>query len=108
MLHKAPLATMAAALRSGELNLLEHTRATLQRLESLEPQLQAFVPEPGRRERVLRAAEALLERWPQQEARPPLFGVPLGVKDIFRVNGLPTLAGSKLPPRYSKASRRIV
>ena len=97
MLHKAPLATMAAALRSGDLNLLEHTRATLERLESLEPQLQAFVPEPGRRERVLRAAEALLERWPQQEARPPLFGVPLGVKDIFRVNGLPTLAGSKLP-----------
>ena len=97
MLKKAFLAETARALRSGELNLLENTRATLERLEALEPQLQAFVPEPGRHKRVMRAAETLLERWPQPEARPPLFGVPLGVKDIFRVAGLPTRAGSTLP-----------
>ncbi len=97
MLRKARLATMAAALRSGELDLLEHTRAILERLEALELQLQAFVPEPGRHKRVMCAAEVLLERWPQPEARPPLFGVPLGVKDIFRVEGLPTRAGSTLP-----------
>ena len=97
MLKKAFLAETARALRSGELNLLENTRAILERLEALEPQLQAFVPEPGRCERVMRAAEGLLERWPRQEARPPLFGIPLGVKDIFRVEGLPTRAGSTLP-----------
>ncbi len=97
MLKKAFLAETARALRSGELDLLEHTRASLERLESLEPQLQAFVPEPGRHERVMRAAESLLECWPQPEGRPPLYGVPLGVKDIFRVEGLPTRAGSTLP-----------
>ena len=97
MLKKAFLAETARALRSGELNLLEHTCATLERLEALELQLQAFVSEPERYERVMRAAEALLERWPQPEGRPPLFGVPLGVKDIFRVEGLPTRAGSTLP-----------
>ncbi len=97
MLKKAFLAETARALRSGELNLLENTRATLERLEALEPQLQAFVPEANRRERVMRAAGQLLERWPRPGNRLPLFGVPLGVKDIFRMDGLPTLAGSTLP-----------
>ena len=97
MLRYMPLARTAAALRSGELELLEHTRAMLARLETLQPRLQAFVPEPGRRERVMRAAEILLERWPRSETRPRLFGVLLGVKDIFRVDGLPTRAGSALP-----------
>lgn len=97
MLHAAPLAQTAAALRNAELDLMEHTENTLTRLEALEPQLQALVPEAKRRERVMRAAGRLLERWPRPENRPPLFGVPLGVKDIFRVEGLPTRAGSTLP-----------
>lgn len=97
MLRDAPLADTAAALRSGALDLLDHTRATLARLEALEPRLRAFMPEPNRRARVMRAAELLQQRWPQPATRPPLFGVPLGVKDIFRVDGLPTRAGSRLP-----------
>lgn len=97
MLHQAPLADTAAALRAGEPDLLEHTQNALARLDALEPQLQAFLPEPGRHERVMRAAEALLKRWPEPEGRPPLFGIPLGVKDIFRVDGLATRAGSAIP-----------
>lgn len=99
MLQKAPLADTAAALRGGELDLLEHTQATLARLDALEPQLQAFLPEPGRHDRVMSEAEALLQRWPEPEGRPPLFGIPVGVKDIFRVDGLATRAGSATPAR---------
>lgn len=58
--------------------------------------LEAFLPEPGRRER-LRAAAALARRWPDTHARPALDGVPVAVKDVFRVDGLPTRAGSALP-----------
>lgn len=64
----------------------------------LEPRLRAFVPEAGRFERLRREAGALLDRHPDPERMPPLFGLLVGVKDIFHVDGFPTSAGSRLPP----------
>lgn len=68
----------------------------LDRLESLfrerEPSLQAFLPEEGRFERLRREADAL----PHADAA--LSGMPVGVKDIFHVDGFPTRAGSRLSP----------
>lgn len=63
-----------------------------------DPVVRAFVPEGKRFERVRRQAEELLAHYPQPDRRPPLFGVPVGVKDIFHVEGIDTQAGSKLPP----------
>ena len=97
MLHPMPLAPTAARLRSGDVELLAFTEMVLRRLDDVDPQLQAFLPERGRHERVMRAAEAARGRWPEPDTRPPLYGIPLGVKDIYRVDGLPTRAGSALP-----------
>jgi Asp-tRNA(Asn)/Glu-tRNA(Gln) amidotransferase A subunit family amidase len=47
------------------------------------------------RERVLAEAEALPARFPDPAQRPPLFGVPIGVKDCFDVAGYPTTCGSR-------------
>ncbi len=58
----------------------------------------AYVPEDDRFERLRRDAAALEARWPNPANRPPLFGLLVGVKDIFRVDGFPTRAGSQLPP----------
>ena len=69
----------------------------LEALEALfaerEPGLQAFLPEPGRFARLRREAAALAEYWPDPARRPPLFGVPVGVKDIFHVDGFETSCG---------------
>jgi aspartyl-tRNA(Asn)/glutamyl-tRNA(Gln) amidotransferase subunit A len=46
------------------------------------------------RERILAEAEALSARFPDPMQRPPLFGVPIGVKDCFDVAGYPTTCGS--------------
>ena len=62
-----------------------------------EPQVLAFMPEEARFDRLRREARQLLDRYPQPDRRPPLFGVLVGVKDIFRVDGFPTRAGSRLP-----------
>jgi Asp-tRNA(Asn)/Glu-tRNA(Gln) amidotransferase A subunit family amidase len=76
--------------------------SALDRLEAhfaeREPGLQAFLPEEGRFERLRREEQALLARWPDPQDRPPLFGLPVGVKDIFHVEGFETRGGSRLPP----------
>ena len=63
-----------------------------------EPGLRAFLPEEGRFERLRREERALQERWPDPADRPPLFGLPVGVKDIFHADGFETRGGSRLPP----------
>ncbi len=74
----------------------------LERLERLfaqrEPLVKAFVAEETNRfDRLRRASGRLDSRFPDTSSRPPLYGIPVGVKDIFHVEGFPTQAGSRLP-----------
>ncbi len=96
--ENASLPALAKALRAGELPLLEYLRRLEARFEALEPEVRAFLPEADRFARLRREAEELVDRYPDPAHRPSLFGIPLGVKDIFHVDGFPTQAGSKLPP----------
>ena len=92
------LATLADSLRSGRLSLLDYLGDLESHFNRREPAVRAFIAEDGRFERLRRQARALLARYPEPEQRPPLFGVPVGVKDIFHVDGFVTQAGSRLPP----------
>ncbi len=91
------LTATAAALRSGQLDLLTLVDEVCNRIDAYEPDIHALVPEPGRRTRLLNEAAALQKRFADPESRPPLYGILLGVKDIFYVDGFPTRAGSQLP-----------
>jgi len=93
-----PLAELSRMLRSGELELAGFVERLCDRIAAVDAQLEALLPEPGRRERLLREAERLQQAFPDPAARPPLWGVPVGVKDIFHVAGFATRAGSALPP----------
>jgi Asp-tRNA(Asn)/Glu-tRNA(Gln) amidotransferase A subunit family amidase len=93
-----PILALVNALRSGELSLLDYLDELEARFAELEPSIHAFVPEDDRFDRLKRDAQALVERYPKPLSRPPLFGLPLGIKDIFRVDGFDTRAGSDLPP----------
>lgn len=59
------------------------------RFAAREGDLHAFLPEPGRFARLRRDIAT---------GHGPLAGMTLGVKDVFHVDGLPTTAGSRLPP----------
>lgn len=96
-LAEAPVLSLLNALRSAELPLDEWLGYLQERFEAIEPALQAFVPEDGRFERLGREARALVASYPEPLNRPPLFGLVVGVKDIFHVSGMPTRAGSRLP-----------
>jgi Asp-tRNA(Asn)/Glu-tRNA(Gln) amidotransferase A subunit family amidase len=64
----------------------------------MEDRLRAFAPGTFDRRRVTGDLEALLARHPDPAARPPLFGVPAGVKDILHCEGFVTRCGTDLPP----------
>jgi len=94
----APLAATAAALRSGQLDLLTYIDEVCNRIDATDPQVRALLPEVDRRARLKADAAALQARFPDPAGRPALYGIPVGVKDTFQVDGFPTQAGSQLPP----------
>jgi Asp-tRNA(Asn)/Glu-tRNA(Gln) amidotransferase A subunit family amidase len=98
MILPAPLVETVTSLRTGELDLLAYINELSDRIEDAEPRIQALLPEVDRRARLLAEAQALQARFPDPTNRPPLFGIPVGIKDIFFVDGFPTRAGSQLPP----------
>lgn len=75
---------------------------------SIEPEVQAFVPEKRRFARIRDEAEQLQWKFPIPEKRPPLFGLLVGVKDIFHVDGFPTKAGSQLPPYELSGDEAVI
>lgn len=80
------------------ITLNEKIRNIEDRFNKLEANILSFVPENHRFDRLQKEAAALEARFPDPARRSPLFGVLVGVKDIFRVNGFPTRCGSRLPP----------
>ena len=87
-------------IKEGKKDLLTYLSNLCDRIESEDAGIQAMVPGTYARENILSQASQLLERYPQPEDRPPLFGMPVGIKDIIRASGFPTRCGSKLPPDF--------
>ena len=98
MIHPASLAEDAAALRGGRRPLGAHLKAVQERFESVEPEVEAFVEGTVDFGRLAEAAARLEATHPDPGERPPLFGLPVGVKDIFHADGFETRAGSAVPP----------
>ena len=90
------LVDLTAGLRGGDIPLLDYLDQLEAQFDAYESQVQAFVPEAGRFARLRKEAEQLLDRYPRPSERPALFGVPIGVKDIYHVDGFVTRAGSRL------------
>jgi len=92
-----PLPDLARSLCSGDLALSDYIDSTLLHLEQVEPKIHSLLPEEGRAARLREESAEIARVHPAASARPPLYGVVVGVKDIFRVDGFETRAGSRLP-----------
>jgi Asp-tRNA(Asn)/Glu-tRNA(Gln) amidotransferase A subunit family amidase len=97
VLHTEPLADTADKLRLGHIDTDTYLKNIKDRIGSIDPSLESFVSEEDRWGRIDQRVELLQEQYPTVESRPPLYGVPIGVKDIFPVSGMSTRAGSGLP-----------
>ena len=80
------------AYRKHEVSPVEVTRAVLERIERLNPVLNAFNLVS---ERALEDAKASEARWLAGQPKGLLDGVPVSIKDILLTKGWPTLRGSK-------------
>jgi len=97
LLGEARLGNLARAFRTGERDPAAFLDQLRERVSTVEPSVRAFVDGTVSWDRVERNLESLSDRYPDDAVRPPLYGVPVGVKDIFHVDGLPTRAGSDVP-----------
>jgi aspartyl-tRNA(Asn)/glutamyl-tRNA(Gln) amidotransferase subunit A len=97
---------LAAAIRGGEVSAMEAAQHTLARIERLNPSLNAFTEITA--ERALEEAAAVDRAIAHGEIVGPLAGVPYAVKNLFDIEGLTTLAGSKInrddPPAAEDAT----
>lgn len=84
-------------LRAGQLLLPDFLAQLEARFIQHEASIRAFLPDEKRFERLYDEGEAAVLAYPDLIKRPLMFGAPIGVKDIFYVEGFPTQAGSRLP-----------
>jgi AtzE family amidohydrolase len=97
--------TVTATVRSGKASAVEVTEAVLAHIATRNPALNAFTAVTA--ERALTEARSIDRRRAAGEALPPLAGAPFAVKNLYNVEGLVTLAGSKIdaesPPAAADA-----
>ncbi|MFF8843106.1 amidase [Streptomyces sp. NPDC015127] len=83
---------LLAGYAQGDFSPVDATRAALERIESVQPLVNAFVRVDA--DPALAAAAASAERWRRGEPQGLLDGVPVTVKDLLLQRGVPTLRGS--------------
>jgi aspartyl-tRNA(Asn)/glutamyl-tRNA(Gln) amidotransferase subunit A len=84
--------------RRKEVSPVEATIATLERLDELEPKLNAFITVMA--EEALRKAQEAEAVFLKGETVGKLYGVPVSIKDIFNTKGIKTTLGSRILQNY--------
>ena len=92
--HWLSATELGQAFAERRLSPVELMRALLTRIERLDPQLHVFIRLDA--EAALDAARAAEAELSAGRRRGPLHGVPVGIKDIIDVAGLPTTCHSKI------------
>ncbi len=92
-IHWLPAVELAGLVRSGELSAREIAEAMVERVERVNPAINAIISWDA--EQVLRDAAALDEHQAKHGVSGPLHGVPYTIKDLTAVAGLPLTLGIK-------------
>ena len=104
------IAAAAERIRTQQLSPVTLVQSCLNRLDQLEPQLQAWVTVD--REGALGTAQQQETEIRNGQYRGPLHGIPMGLKDIFFTAGMKTTMGSSIyanyVPEYDATSVRLL
>jgi Asp-tRNA(Asn)/Glu-tRNA(Gln) amidotransferase A subunit family amidase len=108
-LNSAPLAATLEGLQQGQHSLSIYLEQMCRRIDQIDPEIHAFLPEVSRLARLRGEIGLLRERFPERMDLPTLFGAMVGVKDVFHVEGVVTRAGSEVPPEaFAGAEATVV
>jgi len=110
------LTEAAHALREGAISSRELVQAYLRRIEQLDGQVRAYItiiPEAALAQ--ADRADGQLSEWrkSQAESPPVLCGIPLAIKDVLCVAGIPCTCGSRIlenfiPPYHATAVHKLL
>ena len=109
-LTELSLKEMQTGLRDGQFSSRELVDAALKRIEELEPTLHAFLHVAA--ESALEQADEADQQRSTVNGRMSLHGIPIAVKDVLTVEGMPATAGSKIiegfmPPYTATAVKKL-
>src|SRR5437762_3064497 len=90
----ASLEDVSKQIASRQISPVELTQTMLQRIERLNPRLNAYITVTA--DAALDEARAAEQEIAAGKHRGPLHGVPVAIKDLFATKGVRTTAGSKL------------
>ena len=96
-----PTAELAQAIAVGELSAVEVLDATLERISATDAQVNAFTERTW--ERAHQEAKMVDQARVGGQMLPPLAGVPYAVKNLFDIDGVVTLAGSRINRTHAPA-----
>lgn len=109
-LTRQTAAVLAEAIRTGEASAAEVTQAHLDRISSVDERVRAFLHVDT--EAALESARSVDAKRSSGEVLGPLAGVPLALKDVLTMRGVPTTCGSRMlenwrPPYDSSVVERL-
>lgn len=115
-LHLLSLTEAGAGLRAGEFSARELTAACLERIEKIEPSVNAFLHlAPDFALDLADRADRQVAAWRAGQTHAPsaVCGIPAAVKDVLSLKGLPATAGSRIlegfrPPYTATSVRRLM
>lgn len=96
----SPIAALQTSYRLGITDPAQEARAALRRANTNESRNTYIARDP---EWTMQEAQKLASRNAAQE-RPPLFGIPVALKDCFDLEGFPTSSGSKFYASHLSAA----
>lgn len=103
-------ATLASAIAEGQVSAVEVTQAHLDRIDAVDDRVHAFLQITS--EQALESAKAVDAKRAAGERLSALAGVPLALKDVLTMQGVPTTCGSRIlegwrPPYDATVVQRL-
>ena len=116
-LYRLTIHEAADLLRGGEISSVELTQSVLDRIVAVDNEVRAYLtlmPKPALEQ--ARAADERFVAWRKAgraEPLPVLLGIPLAIKDVICVEGVPTTCGSRIledfhPPFNATVTQRLL